>query len=139
MGQVVVPDSAYQSKFHSETINKNITFESIKRLLEDIDKALALELSKSKELSRFVSTVDFDHFGEYANILVSVDVSEGLPANAVTAIEKAFAPAGEAKKVKFGDMIFTNMSSLREAVGSSDKREREEEEALKNPEYRALR
>lgn len=39
---ITIPSSAYESKFHSETINKNVTFESIRRLLEDIDKNLTL-------------------------------------------------------------------------------------------------
>lgn len=46
-------------------------------------------------------------------------------------------PGSEEKKVKFADMLFTNMSNLRDAVEESERKEKEEEESLKDPIVRA--
>lgn len=46
-------------------------------------------------------------------------------------------PSSEEKKVKFADMLFTNMSNLRDAVEESERRDREQEELLNDPVIRA--
>jgi|JI6StandDraft_1071083.scaffolds.fasta_scaffold02141_24 hypothetical protein len=56
----------------------NITFEGIRRLFDDIDRQMALELNRSREICRLVEGVNYDDFQTYAEIIAKIDLSAPL-------------------------------------------------------------
>lgn len=56
----------------------NITFEGIRRLFDDIDRQMALELNRSREICRLAEGVNYDDFQTYAEIIAKIDLSAPL-------------------------------------------------------------
>ena len=134
MESIVVPPGAYESKYHAQTINMNITLEAVRRLFDDIDRQMALELNRSREICQLVEKVNYNDFNTFAEIIAKIDLSaiseyessgkvdlqpKDAPAASIlrkfaAGITDIIEEGPEERKVKFADMIYTNLDKLRE-------------------------